>query len=223
LERLLHFLGELPAQLAVFVEVILRLFQFSQHQVCRATIPIDPGLTRVEFQRLVEVRDGSGGIAFGRSDQPAVAPGGVVMRVKLERLITVAQRRRVFLLRVTKPTTIAPGPIIAVPDELWNAAADLSRRYPPSLVGRVLKLDPSRLKKLLIKRSARTSIRKKPQAAFYQLQTEIALPKVGSPLPQSPIGCRLQIERPDGVRLTLMLPPLDLADINRLCSDFWRS
>src|SRR5215468_12304131 len=30
-----------------------------------------------------------------------------------------------------------------IPDELWNAAADLSRRYPPSLVGRVLKLDPS--------------------------------------------------------------------------------
>jgi hypothetical protein len=33
-----------------------------------------------------------------------------------------------------------------IPDELWNAAADLSRRYPPSLVGRVLKIDPSRLK-----------------------------------------------------------------------------
>jgi hypothetical protein len=72
-----------------------------------------------------------------------------------------------------------------IPDELWNAAADLSRRYPPSLVGRVLKLDPSRLKKLLIKRSARTSVRKKPQAAFFQLPTEIALPDVGSPLPQS--------------------------------------
>ena len=39
-----------------------------------------------------------------------------------------------------------------IPDELWSAAVDLSRRYPPSLVGRVLKLDPSRLKKLLIKR-----------------------------------------------------------------------
>lgn len=34
-----------------------------------------------------------------------------------------------------------------IPDELWNAAADLSRRYPPSLVGRILKLDSSRLKK----------------------------------------------------------------------------
>jgi len=48
-----------------------------------------------------------------------------------------------------------------IPDELWNAAAGLTRRYPTSLVGRVLKLDPSKLKKLLIKRSARTSVRKK--------------------------------------------------------------
>lgn len=109
-----------------------------------------------------------------------------------------------------------------IPDELWNAAADLGRRYPPSLVGRVLKLDPSRLKKLLIKRSARTSVRKKLQAAFFQLPTEIALPEVGSPLPQIPTGCRLQIERPDGSRLTLTLPSLDLASINRLCADFLR-
>jgi hypothetical protein len=85
-----------------------------------------------------------------------------------------------------------------------------------------LKLDPSKLKKLLIKRSGRTSVRKKPQAAFFQLPTEIALPKVGSPLPQSPIGCRLQIERPDGARLTLMLPPLDLADINTNIAKVWR-
>src|SRR5215467_10585998 len=88
-----------------------------------------------------------------------------------------------------------------IPDELWNAAAALSRRYPPSLVGRVLKLDPSRLKKLPIKRPARCSTRKKPQTAFFQLPTEIALPEAGSSLPQRPFGCRLQIERPDGSRL----------------------
>jgi hypothetical protein len=62
-----------------------------------------------------------------------------------------------------------------IPDELWNAAADLSRRYPTSLVGKVLKLDPGRLKKLLTKGSARTSVRKKPQAFFLQLPTESAL------------------------------------------------
>ena len=109
-----------------------------------------------------------------------------------------------------------------IPDELWNAAADLSRRYPPSFVGRVLKIDPSRLKKFLLKRPVRTSTRKKPRATFFQLPTEIALPKVESPLHQSPIGCRLQIERPDGSRLTLTLPSLDLASINRLCADFLR-
>jgi hypothetical protein len=110
-----------------------------------------------------------------------------------------------------------------VPDELWSAAADLSRRYRPSLVGRVLKLDPSRLKKLLTKGSARTSVRKKQQAVFFQLPTESALPKAEAPLPQSPTGCRLQIERSDGSRLTLTLPVLDLVSISRLFTDFLRS
>jgi hypothetical protein len=110
-----------------------------------------------------------------------------------------------------------------IPEELWNAAADLTRRYPPSLVGRVLKLDSSRLKKLLIKGSARTSVRKKPRATFFQLPTESALPEVEAALPQRLTGCRLQIERPDGSRLTLTLPSLDLAFINRLCVDFLRS
>jgi hypothetical protein len=91
----------------------------------------------------------------------------------------------------------------AIPNELRNAAAALSQRYPPSLVGRVLKIDLSRLKKLLIKRPARPSTRKKPQATFFQLPMELALPETGSSLPQRPVGCRLQIERPDGSRLTL--------------------
>ena len=110
-----------------------------------------------------------------------------------------------------------------IPDELWNAAADLSRRYPPSLVGRVLKLDPSRLKKFPLERLARTSTRKKPQATFFQLPTEIVLPEVGSPLPQTPTGSRLQIERPDGSRLTLTMVSLDLVSISRLCADFLRA
>lgn len=110
-----------------------------------------------------------------------------------------------------------------IPDELWNAAASLSRRYPASLVGRILKLDPGRLKKLLTKRSARTSVRKKPQAAFFQLPIGTTLPEVGSPLPQSQLSCRIQIERPDGSRLTLTLPSLDLVSVSRLCADLLRS
>jgi hypothetical protein len=37
------------------------------------------------------------------------------------------------------------------PEELRRAALEMSRRYPPALVGRVLKLDPSRLKKPVAK------------------------------------------------------------------------
>src|SRR5262245_52403603 len=55
-----------------------------------------------------------------------------------------------------------------IPDELWNAAIDLGRQYPTSLVGRILKLDSSRLIKFL-QRLAHTSTRKKPQTAFFQL------------------------------------------------------
>ncbi len=110
-----------------------------------------------------------------------------------------------------------------IPNDLWNSAADLSRRYPPSLVGRVLKIDSSRLKKFPIKRSARNSVRKKPQAAFFQVPNEIALTQVGSPLPQNPNGCRIQVERPDGSRLTLTLPSLDLVSISRLFAEFLRA
>src|SRR5262249_15948607 len=35
-----------------------------------------------------------------------------------------------------------------IPDDLWNAAADLSRRYPASVVGRVLKLEPKTYRNL---------------------------------------------------------------------------
>src|SRR5215510_2835094 len=109
-----------------------------------------------------------------------------------------------------------------IPDELWNPAAELSRRHPPSLVGRVLKLDPSRLKKFL-QRPAHTSTRNKPQTAFFQLPTELALPEAGSSFPQRPVGCRIQIDRPDGSRLTLTLQSLDLISISRLCADFLRA
>ena len=101
-----------------------------------------------------------------------------------------------------------------IPDELWNAAADLSRRYSTSLMGRVLKIDPSKLKKLLIKRSARASARKNPQATFFQLQTEIALPEVEAPLPQRLTGCQLQIERHDSSCPTLTMPSLDSEQSN---------
>jgi hypothetical protein len=108
-----------------------------------------------------------------------------------------------------------------IPDDLWSAAADLSRRYPPSLAGRVLKIDSSRLKKPATKKSDR--VRNKPQTAFFTLPPEPTLLLPGSSTPQNLAGCRLQIERPDGSRLTLTLPSLDLASARQICADFLRA
>jgi hypothetical protein len=124
----------------------------------------------------------------------------------------------------------------SIPDELRSAALEMTRRFPPSLIHRVLKLDPSRLEnKAAGKRSTRTAVTKKKLAArrptrtavtklspaFFKLPTSAALPADSSP-PQTPPPCRLQLERPDGSRLTLILPSSDASAIKLLCADFLR-
>jgi hypothetical protein len=109
-----------------------------------------------------------------------------------------------------------------MPNELRSAALEMSRRYPPSLVSRVLKLDVSRLKKTVAKRLAPRTVRKQPPTAFFRLLPEATLPKVESSSSPAIADCRLQFERPDGSRLTLTLPRLDPETINRLCADFLR-
>jgi hypothetical protein len=115
-----------------------------------------------------------------------------------------------------------------IPEDLRLAALEMSQRHSPALVGRVLKLDPQRLKKPVPKPARqKTSLKKtslkKPQTAFFKLPAEVILPKPDSSVVPAATGCRVLLERPDGARLTLMLPSLDLTEINRLCSDFWRS
>ena len=61
----------------------------------------------------------------------------------------VKLKDRLEAWRATRKYTRQP-----ISDEFRQAAAEMARRYPPSLVGRILKLDPSRLKKLLIKMSS---------------------------------------------------------------------
>ena len=109
----------------------------------------------------------------------------------------------------------------SIPDEFRQAAADMTERHPLSLVRRVLKLDPWRMKKPATKKSDRAC--HKPQTAFFTLTPEPTLLLPGSSTPQNLAGCRLQIERPDGARLTLTLSSLDLVSINRLCADFLRA
>jgi hypothetical protein len=93
-----------------------------------------------------------------------------------------------------------------IPDELRQAAAEMTRCYPPSLVGRILKLDPSRLRRPATKKPARP--RKQPSVAFFKLQPEIALPESESSTSHGLTGCRIQLERADGSRLTLIIPTL---------------
>jgi hypothetical protein len=64
--------------------------------------------------------------------------------------------------------------------------------------------------------------RHKPKTAFFTLPSETPLLLQGSSATQDLVGCRLQIERPDGSRLTLMLSSLDLVSIIRLRADFLR-
>lgn len=110
-----------------------------------------------------------------------------------------------------------------LPDELRKAALELSRRYPPSLLRRVLKIDPWRLnKELAVKRSSRATARESPPPAFFKLP-EMAVSPVNPSSPQTINDCRLQLERPDGARLTFTLPALEISAINLLCFDFLRA
>jgi hypothetical protein len=106
-----------------------------------------------------------------------------------------------------------------MPDELRNAVLELSRRYPRSLLRRVLKIDPWRLMPKT-KTTPRRS-RGQAQTTFFKLPPVTQAPT--EPLPtQTSTTYRLQLERPDGSRLTLILPLLDSAVLNALCADFLR-
>ena len=108
-----------------------------------------------------------------------------------------------------------------LPENLRQAATCASQKYPGMLLRRVLKIDPWRINRSIAKKPAHTTKRKKQQTAFFKLPTDAVLPAQVSAAPVGP-DCRLQIERPDGARLTLTLPALDLVSINRLAADFLR-
>jgi hypothetical protein len=108
-----------------------------------------------------------------------------------------------------------------IPEEFSLAAAEMCQRYSPSLVRRHLNIDPWRLKRSAAKKT--TSIRSKKRPAFFQLSPETASPLVSSSAQQNSICCRLQIERPDGSRLTFFLAAIENSTIAALCDHFLRS
>jgi hypothetical protein len=108
-----------------------------------------------------------------------------------------------------------------VPDQLRDAALEMSRRYPSSLLRRVLKIQLCRLMPKA-KTNARRSKRQQPHTAFFKLHPPAASLSAESLTPQSSTASRLQLERPDGVRLSLTLPSLDAAALYALVADFLR-
>src|SRR6266542_3946123 len=89
----------------------------------------------------------------------------------------------------------------------------MSRQYPQSLLRQVLKIQLSRLMPKA-KTNAHRSKRQQPQTAFFKLQPPAASLGAESLTPPSSTDCRVQLERPDGARLSLTLPSLGLQMIN---------
>lgn len=107
-----------------------------------------------------------------------------------------------------------------VPAQLRDAALEMSRRYPQSLLRAVLKIQLSRLMPKA-KTNAHRS-KRQPQTAFFKLQPPAASLGAESLTPQSSTDCRVQLERPDGARLSLTLTSLDAATLHALCANFLR-
>lgn len=111
-----------------------------------------------------------------------------------------------------------------IPQYLLQAARTLLDRYSTSMVCRACRLHPSSLRKpaTVNSRTARTD---KGVAiaspAFYSLPPAASLPEQLVQATDS--ACRLMLERPDGARLTLTVPQLDVASLSTLCSNFLRS
>lgn len=110
-----------------------------------------------------------------------------------------------------------------IPEDLRQAAIALRDRYSASTLCRTLRLQPRTLKAPLAANSAASTSPAHPAAAFFPLPGVESLPPPLSSLRLAPADCRLLIERPDGARLPLLLPPLDPALLSTLCSNFLRS
>jgi hypothetical protein len=108
-----------------------------------------------------------------------------------------------------------------IPDKLRDAALEMSRRYPPSLLRQVLKIQLCRLTPKA-ETHPRRSKQQQAQTTFFKLPPPQASLGAESLAPQTSTAYRLQLERQDGSRLTLTLPSLDAPTLSALCADFLR-
>jgi Lon protease-like protein len=110
-----------------------------------------------------------------------------------------------------------------IPEDLRQAASAMLDRYSASTLCRALRLHPRTLKAPLASNSAATRPPANTATSFFSLLPSQPPQQQISSLRRAPPDSRLVIERPDGARLTLLLPPLDPASLSALCTNFLRS
>ena len=108
------------------------------------------------------------------------------------------------------------------PDHLLIAAANLLDRYSASMICRACRINPRTLQRHLPSKDS-SHIGAPPAPEFVPLS--LTIPHTGlSTLSQQPTeNYRLILERPDGARLSIFLPALNVTMIPRFCFDFLHS
>jgi hypothetical protein len=102
-----------------------------------------------------------------------------------------------------------------IPEDLRLTTIEMLHRYPSALISDLCRISRSTLNR--IRRDPKKSHKKsKPKGPFFTLPS----PSLPEPAPANG-GCRIQLERPDGSRLTLILPLLDSSTITSLCDHFF--
>jgi hypothetical protein len=107
-----------------------------------------------------------------------------------------------------------------IPDDLRLAVIEMLRRYPPALICSLCRISRSSLNRL--RRTKKSLKKSKSKEPFFILPSP-TLPEPHPATSYSNGGCRIQLERPDGSRLTLFLPLLDSSTITSLCNHFFAS
>jgi len=104
-----------------------------------------------------------------------------------------------------------------IPDDLRLAATEMLHRYPPALICSVCRISRNSLSRIVA--AKKSPKRTKVKERFFTLPP-VTPPELVRCTSQFNGGCRIQLERPDGLRLTLILPMLDSTTITSLCGDF---
>src|SRR5688572_30719683 len=109
-----------------------------------------------------------------------------------------------------------------IPEHLWGLALALLDRHQAAFVARQLGLSQGRLRiKHAELKARRATPPKETSARFLELHPSAVLP-LPPPVNEMAPVLQVQIERPDGVRLTLSIPAHQTSALDAVCAAFLR-